>query len=74
MTVTYEMIEESIEYGDSRRISYGIAVYAGTDNMVASIHDITSDREKLAAFIGQCNQLELSLVHLADVIEDFLAE
>ncbi len=75
MTVTYEMIEEINGLGDSRRISYGIAAYAGTETvMVSSIHDITSDKQKLADLIGKCNRLELSLIHLADVIEDFLAE
>ena len=75
--ITYGLTEESYSIGSTSRISYGIAVYAdadidGTATVIASVHDITSDRERLSALVDACNRLELSLCHLSDVVEDFL--
>lgn len=75
--VTFGVIEEiHCINGDMRR-SYGIAAYAdtaldGTATIVASVHDVACDRQRLAAFVSQCNLLGLSLMHLNDVVEDFL--
>ena len=41
--------------------------------IVASVHDVTSDKQALAEFVSPCNRWELSIVHLMDVVEDFLA-
>lgn len=77
--VTYGLIEEKYNLGTGSRISYGIAAYAdaqtdGSTTVVISVHDITSDKEKLSRLVEDCNKLELSSVHLYDVVEDFLAE
>ena len=77
-SVTYGVTEEIYSLGRSSRTSYGIAAYAdsteeGTTTVVASIHDITTDKQALAGFVALCNRLELSTVHLLDVVEDFLA-
>lgn len=79
MTATYGITEEIYTLGSDRRISYGIAAYAdaeldGTAAIIASVHDITSDKEKLSDLIQACNRLGLSTIHLHDVIEDFFAE
>lgn len=78
MTVTYGIIEEHYAGGGGSRVSYGIAAYAdadeeGTATILGSVHDISSDRQKLLEQIQKYNQLELSLIHLQDVITDFLA-
>lgn len=75
--ITYGVTEEKYSLGDSSRISYGIAAYAdadidGTATVVASVNDITDDRERLSQFVELCNQLQLSLCHLLDAVEDFL--
>ena len=59
-------------------MSYGIAAYAnskedGTSTIVASIHDITANEQALLELMQQCNRLELSTIHLDNVIEGFLA-
>ena len=77
MTITYGITEELYSLGEIRRTSYEIAAYAdvdeeGTATIVASVHDITSDKHKLAELVRKCNQLGLSVVHLNDVVEDFL--
>ncbi len=77
MNVTYALVEERYELADEIRISYGIVAYAnaeqdGTATIVASVHDITSDKLRLKELVDDCNRFELSTIHLSDVIEDFL--
>ena len=79
ISITYGIIEEKYTLGDETRISYGIAVYSScvhneTTTIIASIHDITSDKEKLLNIANECNRLGLSMLHFYDVIEDFLTE
>ena len=79
MKVTYAITEEKYTLGEESRISYGIAAYSspehcGTATIVASVHDITSDKERLSRLVDDCNQLELSTLHLHDIVEDFLSD
>ena len=78
MNVTYGVAKEIYSLGNSSRTSYGIAAYAdaeedGTATIVASVHDVTSDKQALDELVSLCNRLELSTVHLMDIVEDFLA-
>ena len=78
MNVTYGVTEETYSFGTASRTSYGIAAYAdavedGTATIVASVHDVTTDKQALNELVSLCNRLELSTVHLMDVVEDFLA-
>ncbi len=77
--VRYGIIEETYVLDNIRRTSYGVAAYEdlgkeGIYAVVMQIGDICSDREKLLTFIESCNQLDLSLIHLRDAVDDFLAE
>ena len=77
MRFTYALTNESYVICGSNRISYGIDVYAGAEPdrsaaVIASVKDITSDRQKLAGLVGKCNDLQLSPTHLYDVIEDLI--
>ena len=79
MNVRYGITEETYTSGANARTSYGVAAYAdpdedGTATIVAAVHDVTSDRTRLAALVDLCNRLGLSTIHLYDVIEDFLSE
>ena len=79
MNVTYAVAEEKYALGEEKRISYGIVAYAnaeqdGTATIVASVRDITSDKKRLKKLVDDCNRLELSTVHLPDVVEDFLSD
>ncbi len=78
MNITYGITEEVYSLGNDRRVSYGIAAYAEDDNdgtatIVASVHDVTADKKALMKFVLLCNTLKLSVIHLNDVVEDFLA-
>ena len=79
ITVTYGITEEKYTLGQQTRTSYGIAAYSnsetdGTATVIASVHGISEDKEKLLKLVQTCNCLELSVIHLRDVIEDFLGE
>ena len=77
INVTYGVIEEIYSLGISSRTSYGIAAYAdsaedGTVTIGASVRDVTADKQALSKLVALCNRLELSTIHLNDVVEDFL--
>ena len=78
-SITYGITEEIYALGENRRVSYGIAAYAdaevdSTATILTIVNDITGDRSKLIQLVEMCNRLELSPVHLIDVVENFLAE
>lgn len=78
MNVTYGITEEIYSLGADSRVSYGIVAYAdtkesGTASVVAAVHDVTTDKQALSDLASLCNLLELSIDHLDDVVEDFLA-
>ena len=75
----YGIREEIYELQGEYRKSYGIAVYESTREektatVLESIADITPDREKLLCLVEKCNILEISPIHLKDIIEDFMLE
>lgn len=79
MNITYGMTEEIYTLNGKSRKSYGIAVYSnaeedGSATILTAVRDITSERERLEDLVRKCNLLELSPIHLDDVIEDFLTE
>ena len=75
--ITYAVSEERYTFGDEVRTSYGIVAYSnanqdGSKTIVASVRDVTVDKAGLTRLVDDCNRLELSAVHLNDVVEDFL--
>ena len=79
MKITYAVSEEKYVLGNDSRISYGIVAYSDTEQngsktIIASVRDITSDKQSLSKLIDDCNKYELSIVYLSDVVEDFLRQ
>ena len=79
MNVVYEIVEEIYSFENKSRVSYGIVALANVDDnntstVIASVHDITSEKNKLQNLVGLCNKLELSPIHLNSVVQDFLVE
>lgn len=73
MNCRYILLECRIE----TRISFGIAAVYDCDETVVilqSFVDLCSNRQAVADFTDRCNALELSLYHLQDAVEDFLAQ
>ncbi|MBQ8496053.1 MAG: hypothetical protein IJ489_01165 [Clostridia bacterium] len=53
-------------------IGYGIA-YRDKEQQI-SFEDISSEPEKLSSIVEICNNIELSPLHLCDIVNDFLAD
>ena len=71
---TYVAFKESIrDEFLSDYDSYGIAAYLG-EKEVARVSDVSVDGERVRRLAKACTEGELSLIHLTEVIEDFLAE
>lgn len=76
--ITYGIVEEVLSLNGNERISYGVVAYSnaehdGTAAVVASVSDVTPDKQRLAELVLKCNLLNLSTIHLYDVVDDFLA-
>jgi len=77
MTVRYAVITERYGHVNGSRDCYGLAAYADgncEESPVAVIHDITTDQQALVHLAETCNRLQLSILHIRDIVEDFLAE
>ena len=73
--VKYRLLIETIQDQDgTQHTVYGIQSVSSDENVVLSISDISFDSQKAKIFVDLCNALELSTLHLYDVVEDFLAE
>ncbi len=77
MNITYGIVKETYEYGNTYQTVYGVAIY--TDNeteqtpiVIKSFSNLTSNYERLHKLVCLCNSLQLSLYHIDDVIEDFI--
>ena len=78
-SITYGICEELYEIDGKSRISYGIIAYSDamaddTKTILASVRDVSVDRTKISELIQTCNDLELSPLHLEDVVADFLED
>lgn len=69
----YSIISSKHHDGISKQITmYGIKYNDG--NQQIAVADITSDLKKLKGLVTLCNNLELDVSQLYEVIEDFLSE
>lgn len=56
-------------------ISYGMDIYnTQTQKLIRSIKDICLKKEPLERLITKCNKLQPDIIHIDDIIEDFLTE
>lgn len=66
--------EDKLEfYGEKSRIVYGIDIWQEKANIrycVRSIPDIFFVRKKAENFVAFCNNNDVSLIHIDDIIED----
>lgn len=76
--ITYGTIAETYSIGDTTHVSYGVAVYAYVDSdgaatVIASVHNVSTQKERIDELVFLCNRYHLAPEHLSDVIDDFLA-
>jgi len=72
MECRYVLLECTI----GSRIGYGIAAVYDCDDctvVLQSFTDVCTDKNAVQMLVERCNALELSLCHLPDVVDDFLA-
>ena len=69
--ITYFVLPGKTVVENIEHITYGIGVMHN-NVMIASIPDITTEFNKLKNLVLTCNENDLSLTHLEDVVEDFL--
>ena len=67
--IRYEMISQTDKAIHSE--SYGIrCINSGTEEM--TINDISTNREEVIRLVDLCNTQKVSLLHIHDVIDDFI--
>ncbi|MEG1550668.1 MAG: DUF6514 family protein [Oscillospiraceae bacterium] len=64
--------KEIVDECGNHQLCYGIDAINCSNEIVFSISDITFDMEKLQNFVCELNILKLELIHLRDVVEDFI--
>ena len=72
--IKYSIVESIFSSGTSSNITYGIAAHNTThpETVIACISDIASDKKSIECLVDLCNREKLSLIHLNDIVEDFL--
>lgn len=75
--IKYGIVEETYHLNGEVRYAYGIVVYSnadidGTSTIIESVRDVTSDKDVLESFAQNLSLMELSPIHLKEVVEDFL--
>jgi len=76
-THQYILIESSYIVNGTRYSTYGIAhadVCDGYAVILKAVPDLSRDKERVCRLAECCTKLCLSPMHLADVVDDFLAE
>ena len=79
MKTVYRMIERTHTEISTAPTYYGIGAYCYDRKeksyiTLKEIHDITEDKNKLFELVKKCNKYKLSVVHIYDIVEDFLYE
>ncbi len=56
----------------SEHTGYGIALYEDDGSLKLEICDITTDKDDITEFVKKLNRYRPAMVHLSDVIIDFI--
>ena len=75
-SIKYSVFESSIICNGLAQVTYGISAEDTSSRglPIVCIQDITSDKNSLEHLVDLCNRKNLSLIHLNDVVEDFLCQ
>ncbi len=52
--------------------TYGIDVFDDNNTLVKSVPDISFNKEEISGLIKDCNDLEVDVCHIDNIIEDFI--
>lgn len=75
MHYTYRMKETCLcdEQGTKWTV-YGVEAVDATGNILSCFSDVFFDRESAKSFVRACNEQEVELLHIRDVVDDALVE
>ena len=71
-TIRYKIIEEKCTLENNTYVGYGVSAVSVESDVICTYHDVSTNKEELECLVEKCNKVGLSLVHLGDVIDDFL--
>jgi hypothetical protein len=69
----YELTNIAID-GDAnlRYTTYGVKALDHDGNVVAAYDDVSTDRQGMEELVGKCNECDLHVLHLEDVLLDLI--
>lgn len=71
--VLYKVFEETVtDFENKTHIVFGIAAFNQKGEKIADIHDIFTDKYKAESFVQKLNRLEVSVIHIYEIIDDVL--
>lgn len=70
----YFLIEGTYKSENLEYTGYGLKYVSFDGEIQLNFEDICIERNRMLSFIEICNRLELSPIHINDVIEDLLAD
>ena len=70
MKIKYGVIKE--EYGEINKTLYGIFAYNERDEILREVHSCSNNLNMIEKLANECTKGELDVVHLEDIVEDFL--
>lgn len=68
----YQPVQEEKEIEGGAYTTYGIRVLDYEQKELLAISDISLDEQRVVSLCQLCNQEKLDILHIMDVIEDFL--
>ena len=77
MTYTYVVTQNTYQGKETSRIGFGVAAIeecGSSISVLESVSDISPDENAVRRLVEICNAQALSLLHLQDVISDFLSK
>ena len=77
MECHYKVVKSMFVKDPTDSDEYGIAatvVYNGCTVVLTSVHRISGNLSAVTRLAKLCNQLEVSPIHLQDIVDDFLAQ
>jgi len=75
MEYRYQTIRTEYTDGGTIRTGYGIAAVTGSGDsatVIQSFADLCPDNTPVEQLVWYCNKLQLDIIHLPEVAEDFL--
>lgn len=72
--IHYKLNRGSFDHAElGAYVSYGLTAYDENEQLLQTISDISTSEQAVSALVSLCNKLQVSLIHMDDIVADFLA-